>query len=271
MNTPIIRMEKHGRVAVITHSNDAKMNALSGEFQQGTRTFLAQVRKDASIAAVIFTAEGRAFCAGADLSQRTGHSQPDDGLSMGERASEMMQAVSNRLIMDFQELPVPVVCAINGAAAGAGVGLALAGDVTLAAESAYFYLPFLPRLGIVPDLGTTWFLESRLGRARTMGLSLLGEKLSARKAADWGLIWDCVPNADLAERAMQTAQRLAKLPPSAVLEARRAQDAAAHNTLYAQLHYEASRQRDLVGAPNFLEGARAFMEKREPAFTPRQV
>jgi len=267
----IILMEIHDGVAVITHSNDAKMNALSDEFQRGTRAFLAQVRRDKSINAVIFTARGRAFCAGADLSKRTSDQASDDHLSMGERASEAMQTVSNRLIMDFQELPVPVVCAINGVAAGAGVGLALAGDVTLAAESAYFYLPFLPRLGIVPDLGTTWFVERRIGRARSLGLALLGEKLGAQKAFEWGLIWACVPDAQLQEKAMQTAQKLAKLPPGAGREGRLAMDHAASNTLHAQLHYEASRQRDLLGTPAFFEGARSFMEKREPIFPARAI
>ncbi len=265
---PAVRMERHGDVAVIVHHDSARMNPLGKPFQMRLRALLAEVRGDASIAALVLTAEGRGFCVGADLSSMGG--APGDGRTLGEHTADSMHQLSNRLILDLQALPVPVVCAINGAAAGAGVALALAGDVALAARSAYFYLPFLPRLGIVPDLGTTWFIERRLGRARAMGLCLLGDRLPAQQAADWGLIWGCVDDGALRDQALATARRLARLPAGAVLEARRALDAAAAGTLEQQLHYEAERQRELVGAPAFMEGVQAFMQKREPVFAPRQ-
>ncbi|MEQ6305634.1 enoyl-CoA hydratase-related protein [Delftia acidovorans] len=274
-SSPAVRMERHGNngeIALIVLQDSARMNPLGRPLQLRLRELLAEVREDTSLRALVLTAEGRGFCVGADLSSMGGAQggAQADGRTLGAQTADNMQQLSNRLILDLQQLPVPVVCAINGAAAGAGVGLALAGDVALAARSAYFYLPFLPRLGIVPDLGTTWFIERRLGRARAMGLSLLGDRLGAQQAADWGLVWACVDDEALREQALATAARLARLPAGAVLEARRALDHAAASTLEQQLHYEAERQRDLVGAPAFMEGVQAFMQKREPVFAPRQ-
>lgn len=274
-SSPAVRMERHGdngEIALIVLQDSARMNPLGRPLQLRLRELLAEVREDTSLRALVLTAEGRGFCVGADLSSMGGAQggAQADGRTLGAQTADNMQQLSNRLILDLQQLPVPVVCAINGAAAGAGVGLALAGDVALAARSAYFYLPFLPRLGIVPDLGTTWFIERRLGRARAMGLSLLGDRLGAQQAADWGLVWACVDDEALREQALATAARLARLPAGAVLEARRALDHAAASTLEQQLHYEAERQRELVGAPAFMEGVQAFMQKREPVFAPRQ-
>lgn len=277
-SSPAVRMERHGdngnngEIALIVLQDSARMNPLGRPLQLRLRELLAEVREDTSLRALVLTAEGRGFCVGADLSSMGGAQggAQADGRTLGAQTADNMQQLSNRLILDLQQLPVPVVCAINGAAAGAGVGLALAGDVALAARSAYFYLPFLPRLGIVPDLGTTWFIERRLGRARALGLSLLGDRLGAQQAADWGLVWACVDDEALREQALATAARLARLPAGAVLEARRALDHAAASTLEQQLHYEAERQRELVGAPAFMEGVQAFMQKREPVFAPRQ-
>lgn len=274
-SSPAVRMERHGNngeIALIVLQDSARMNPLGRPLQLRLRELLAEVREDTSLRALVLTAEGRGFCVGADLSSMGGAQggAQADGRTLGAQTADNMQQLSNRLILDLQQLPVPVVCAINGAAAGAGVGLALAGDVALAARSAYFYLPFLPRLGIVPDLGTTWFIERRLGRARALGLSLLGDRLGAQQAADWGLVWACVGDEALREQALATAARLARLPAGAVLEARRALDHAAASTLEQQLHYEAERQRELVGAPAFMEGVQAFMQKREPVFAPRQ-
>jgi 2-(1,2-epoxy-1,2-dihydrophenyl)acetyl-CoA isomerase len=141
---------------------------------------------------------------------------------------------------------VPVVAAVNGAAAGAGVALALAADLTVAARSAYFYLPFMPRLGIVPDMGTTWFLEHRIGRARAVAVTMLGDRIPAEQAAQWGLVWACVDDAALRGHALALAQRLSRLPSHAALEVRQAYAAAAGHSLQVQLAYEAGRQR--VGA-----------------------
>jgi 2-(1,2-epoxy-1,2-dihydrophenyl)acetyl-CoA isomerase len=195
--------------------------------------------------------------------------QPVSGQSLGEQTAQAMEGLSNRLIQDIRELPFPVVSAVNGPCAGAGVGLALAADVVVAARSAYFYLPFMPRLGIVPDLGTTWFLERFVGRARAVGLSLLGERLSAEQAQQWGLIWGAVDDDNLATEALALAQRLARLPAHAAQEIRAVYENAGQASLVDQMRLEAERQRQLIDRPTFAEGVQAFLGKREPVFPPR--
>ena len=263
-----VRLERDGDVAILTLANPARLNPLGLGLQQRLRALLAEIRADHGVRAVVLTAEGKGFCVGADLSAM-GPATDGDVRSLGERTADTMQALSNRLILDLHELPVPVVCAVNGACAGAGVGLALAADVVLMARSAYFFLPFISRLGIVPDLGSTWFIERIAGRGRALALTLLGDRLGAERAVQWGLAWDSVDDTALQAQALALAQRLAKLPAHAALEARRAFDAAAANTLAQQLSYEAERQRVLLDLPSFAEGVAAFSEKREPRFPGR--
>jgi len=268
MAAPVLRYERDGAVALAVFDRAERLNPLSVDFQQALREVCAQVREDRSVRALLLTGEGRAFCVGADLSS-LGQPVPGDERSLGSRVAEQMHALSNRLILDLHELPVPVVSAVNGVCAGAGVGVALAADVVLAAKSAYFYLPFLPRLGIVPDLGSSWFMQRLAGRGRALGLSLLGDRLGAEQAVQWGLAWACVDDAALRSEAMAIAQRLARLPAHAALEARLAYDAAASHSLAEQLHYEAERQRELLDQPSFTEGVSAFLQKREPRFDGR--
>jgi len=260
-----VRMALDGDVAVITLDNPGRRNALSRDMQLGLRALIDQVRDTPAIRAVLLTAAGNAFCAGADLA---GNAIPagQEHLSRGAATQKVMEELSNPIITGLRELPVPVVSALPGAVAGAGVGIALAADVVIAARSAYFYLPFISRLGIVPDLGTTWFLQQLVGRGRAGALTLLGDRLSAEKAEQWGLVWACVDDAALQDEAIQVARRLAKLPAHAAQETRRAYEAASRNDLRAQLQYEAGRQRELLDRPEFEEGVRAFLEKREPDF-----
>jgi len=259
-----LRLERHDDVAVIVLDNPARMNPIGQDVVRGIRALLAKVRDDRQVGALVLTGEGKAFSAGADLAPAPAD-QPDPR-SLAQQTAELMHGIMNPLITELDEMPIPVVSAVNGVCAGGGIGLALAADVVLAARSAYFYLPFLPKLGLLPDLGSTWFLERGVGRARAMGMSLLGERLAAERAAAWGLIWACVEDDSLREQALATARRLARLPPGAALEARRAFAAAANNTLPAQLHYEGERQVELRGRPAHAEGKRAFIEKREPQF-----
>jgi len=254
-------------VATLTLNLPAKLNPIALDLQHELRQALARVREDRSVRALVLTGAGKAFCVGADLSAMR---PPEAGETLGDQTAKWMQSVSNPLIEELRALPVPVVCAVNGAAAGAGVGLALAGDVTLAAKSAYFYLSFLPKLGIVPDLGCTWFLPRLVGPARAMGMSLLDERLPAERAAQWGLIWACMEDDLLLLEAQQLAQRLARLPAHAVIEARRALEASERHTLSEQLHYESERQRELLNRPAFSEGVAAFLQKRAPEFPGRQ-
>lgn len=262
---PILVIERAGAVALLRLNIPARMNPLTMPLQQALRAALAELREDRGVRALLLTGTGKAFCVGADL----GSMSPPDNGNLGQQTADAMEALSNRLIEDLRTLPFPVVSAVNGACAGAGVGVALAADVVLAARSAYFYLPFMPRLGIVPDLGTTWFLERSVGRARAVAMSLLGERLSAEQAAQWGLVWQCVDDADLPTQALAVAQRLAALPAHAAQEIRAVYELAGRQTLVEQMRREAERQRELIDRPTFAEGVQAFLGKREPVFPPR--
>lgn len=267
-----LQLAHDGDIAILTLDNPARLNPISATLQASLLRAIADVAADTRVRALVLTGAGRAFCSGADLAG--GISTPDRGAdnpgrSPGNRAADAMHAVTNRIVLDLRALPMPVVCAINGVAAGGGLGLALVGDVVLAARSAYFYLPFMAKLGIVLDVGSTWFYQRLLGSGRATALTLLGDKLPADKAAAWGLVWDCVDDADLMPRAMATARQLATLPAHAALETRRAYDAAAASSLAEQLAYEAERQRVLIDKPEFAEGVAAFLAKRPPVFPPR--
>ena len=266
MNTDPVLLERDGPVAILRLHLPERLNPLALPLQERLRALLAELAADRSVRALVLTGTGKAFCVGADLS---GMQPPSDGRSLGEWTRDTMVALSNRLVEDLRGLPFPVVAAVNGPCAGAGVGLALAADIVLAARSAYFFLSFMPRLGIVPDLGSTWFLERFVGRPRAVAMSLLGERISAEQAAQWGLVWACVDDAQLQTQALAMAQRLASLPAYAAQEIRQVFDRAAQQDLPAQLRHEAERQRELIDRPEFLEGVQAFLQKREPRFPPR--
>jgi 2-(1,2-epoxy-1,2-dihydrophenyl)acetyl-CoA isomerase len=256
-----IRVERDAEgIATLTLDLPEQLNALGEPLQHAFRAALAGLRDDPDLRVLVLTGAGRAFCAGADLA---GVSLEPEAL---RRAADLMEQVTNALVLELASMPMPVLASVNGPAAGGGVGLALAADLVIAARSAYFYLPFMPALGIVPDLGTSWFLPRAVGRARSLGLSLLGNRLPAERAAQWGLIWDCVDDAELPGETRRLAQRLAKLPRHAAAETRAAHAASARNDLAAQLAWEAARQRELIAGPAFQEGVRAFLEKRSPDF-----
>jgi len=257
-----ILLEQENDIAVLTFNQPESRNGLTAQLQTEMLSALDHLAQQADVRALILTGAGKAFCSGADL----GRLGTEGGASLGQSVARVMDELSNPLILALQNFPVPVVAAVNGAAAGAGMGIALAADIVIAARSAFFLSPFLPRLGIVPDMGTTWFLPQRVGRARALGLMLLGDRLPADKAAEWGLIWSCVDDGVLMDEARQTAMRLASAPSHAVAEARRALDKAAGQDLAAQLDYEKERQRELLDLPSFREGVQAFFEKREPVF-----
>jgi len=269
----LISHERDGNVAVLTLNLPERLNPLSRDLQVCLREWLARLAKDTSVRALVLTGAGRAFCSGADLSRISGAAASTDSASpitsLGQRMGEIMETLTNRMIEDLHEMPIPVVSAVNGGAVGGGIGLALAADVVLAARSAYFYMPFMPRLGIIPDLGSTWFLERFAGRSRAVGLALLGDRLPADQAAQWGLVWKCVDDACLRQEALAIAHRLALVPAHGAREIRRAFQAAGSNTLREQLQYEADRQRELFDRPDFIEGVNAFMEKRAPVFRSR--
>ncbi len=259
-----IKLEISEDLAILTLNLPSSRNALTEALQKEMLAALEQLGTRDNVRALILTGAGRSFCSGGDLGELDNRGGSE--VSVGESVAKMMEEISNPLILALQNLPMPIVSAVNGAAAGAGISLALAADIVVAARSAFFLTPFLPLLGIVPDLGATWFLPQRLGRARAMGLMLLGDRLPAEKAAEWGLIWCCVDDGTLMEEARKIAGRLAIAPAHSALEARRALDAAGNQGLAAQLDYEKERQRYLLDLPSFKEGVQAFLEKREPVF-----
>ncbi|MFY9477400.1 MAG: enoyl-CoA hydratase-related protein [Aquabacterium sp.] len=259
-----VRYEREGAVGVVTLDNAARLNPLTEVMQQALLEILDQAGRDPQVRALLIIGEGRGFCVGADLGSMV--PQPGDTRSLGTRTADAMAVLSNKLVVALREAPFPVVSALNGAVAGAGVGLALAADLVVAARSSYFYFPFMPKLGIVPDLGSTWFLVNLLGRSRALGLTLLGDKLSSAQALEWGLVWSVVDDEALPEEGRKLAQRLAELPAHGALEMRRAFEAARCNDLATQLAYEAERQRELIDHPDFAEGVAAFMGRRSPSF-----
>jgi 2-(1,2-epoxy-1,2-dihydrophenyl)acetyl-CoA isomerase len=267
MNFQAITYARDGAVAVITLNQPQTLNALNETMLNEVLAALAEVRRDKTVRALLLTGSGRLFSAGADLSALT---QANDlGLSRGENVGRMMHQVFNRVTRELREMPVPVLVALNGGVAGGAVGIALAGDVIVAARSAYFYLPFVPKLALIPDLGGTWFLQRMLGTARALALSLTGERWSAEQAREWGMLQACVDDEALPAEAIKVARQLARLPANGVIEARRAFEAASRNDLSSQLAYEAERQRELLDLPTFEEGVQAFFDKREPAFPGR--
>lgn len=274
MNPPVLCAVQDG-IATLTLNEAARLNPLTVPLQEGILAALQRVREDKAVRALLFTATGRGFCVGADLEdfQRRAHAAAGGGEggegSLGAQVGRMLDASGNRIVEELKALPVPVVCAVNGVAAGGGVGLALAADLVLAARSAYFYLPFVPALGVVPDMGSTWALPRAVGRARAIGLALTGEKLDAQRAADWGLIWACVDDERLAQDALALARRLGALPAHAIGEVRALFGASAHNGLTEQLQLERQRQAALIDGESFAEGMRAFLERRPPVFRGR--
>jgi 2-(1,2-epoxy-1,2-dihydrophenyl)acetyl-CoA isomerase len=252
--------------AVVTLDRPAVLNSIDAQMIADLRAVIAEVADDEGTRVLILTGAGRAFCAGADLSA-DGEREP--GLSIGEAIYRSMDRGFNPLVRELAALTKPVVAAVNGVAAGGGVGLALAADIVVAARSAEFIQVFGPQLGLVPDMGCTYFLARLLGRARARGLALLGERLTAEQAEDWGLIWKCVDDHVLMEEAQRIARRLAAGPGQCFGYIKRALDAADQNALSAQLDLERDYQRILGDTEDFREGVTAFLAKRKPQFSGR--
>ena len=269
MKKSAVLFEIDGDLATITLNDGDRMSPLGDEVIDGMIDAVSQIRDDRRVRAVILTGSGRGFCVGADLADYRGLiEQPQANRTLGQYVGDLMERM-NPVVQAIKELPVPVVCAINGVAAGGGVGLALVGDLVVAAKSSYFYLPFFPSLGAVPDMGATWALPRAIGHVRALGLALTGEKLSAQTAQEWGLIWACVEDAQLDAESRRLARQLAAMPPNAIAEARAIFAAAESNTLAQQLDLERARQMELVDGQSFAEGVRAFAERRAPVFSGR--
>jgi 2-(1,2-epoxy-1,2-dihydrophenyl)acetyl-CoA isomerase len=260
-----IELDINEGIALLRLNRPKVLNSLNAQLMDETRSALAEISENDAARVLVLTGSGRGFCAGADLAG----GEPTPDLSIGEMVAQSMEERFNPLVRDLFHLNKPTVAAVNGTTAGGGVGVALATDIAIAARSATFKLTFVPRLGIIPDCGASFFLQRVVGRARALGMSILGESLPAEQAAEWGLIWSCVDDDKLMDEVMAIAARLATGPTLAFPHLRRALAAAEHNTLDEQLDLERDTQRVLCDSKDFMEGTMAFLQKRKPKFKGR--
>lgn len=240
------------------------LNSLNSDLVGALIAALEAAATDDAVRAIVLTGNGRGFCAGADLAG--GNWPSEEGMSPGDVTANAMEIGFNPLSRAIVNSPKPVVTAINGVAAGGGVGLALSGDLVLAAESAKFRLVFAQQLGIIPDVGASWLVPNLVGRARANGLALLGENLPAATALEWGMVWEVVPDDALLAKAQEYAGRLAQSPITGIKATVRAHDKAMLQSLEEQLEFEKEEQRHYTNQPVFFEGVKAFIEKRKPNF-----
>src|ERR1039458_5029881 len=265
MEFATLLFERRERVAHVTLNRPDRLNALSLQLVEDLRAAAAAIEADPQIRAVLLTGAGRAFSSGADL-MRDDFLEASQG-SLGENIGASMRRHFNPMVSAWYDLSVPLVVAVNGVAAGAGMSLALAGDIVLAARSATFLQLFAPKLGLMPDLGSTFFLPRMVGTARAKGLTMLGDALSAVDAASWGLIWACVEDEALMEQAEAIARRFAAGPTQAYKRIKAAFNQEPTRTLQEQLSLEAMAQAELGDTKDFAEGMLAFRDKRAPTFT----
>ncbi|HTY66983.1 MAG TPA: 2-(1,2-epoxy-1,2-dihydrophenyl)acetyl-CoA isomerase PaaG [Alphaproteobacteria bacterium] len=261
MTYATIRFEVADQVATLTLNRPDKLNSFTAEMHAELKDALGRVAAaDAGVRALLITGAGRGFCAGQDLSQRSGPVVPDLG--------ETIEKQFNPLIRTLRTLELPVIGAVNGIAAGAGMSLALACDITLAARSASFLQAFA-KIGLIPDAGSTFFLPRLAGEARARGLAMLADKIGAEQAAAWGLIWKVVDDAQLMAEATALARHLAAQPTRGLTLIKQAFNRSAANDLDRQLDVERDLQRLAGRTEDYREGVAAFLEKRTPRFTGR--
>jgi 2-(1,2-epoxy-1,2-dihydrophenyl)acetyl-CoA isomerase len=247
-------------IAVLTLNRPDRLNSFTQAMHREVRDALDTLQADKSVRVLVLTGAGRGFCAGQDLNDRA--VEPGgQGVDLGESVEKFYAP----LVTTLRTLPMPVICAVNGVAAGAGANLALACDIVLAAKSASFIEAFC-KLGLIPDTGGTWVLPRLIGPARAMGLALLGDKLPAEKAEQWGLIWRAVEDEALMQEAMAMAEHFAKAPTKGLAFTKKAMLASSTNTLQEQLQLEAGMMRELGYSHDYREGVAAFIEKRQPLF-----
>lgn len=253
--------EQAGPIRIITLNRPEKLNAMSTEIRDGLLSALEHEHQTPSARALLIRARGRGFCVGADI-------DPDTILKRRDSIQADMEGGINRIITLIRSLPIPVVTAVNGPAAGAGVSLALAGDLVVAAESARFHFAFV-RIGAVLDGGLSWFLTQALGPAQAARLAMLGETLDADQAERLGLISERVSDEALPARAQALAEQLAAGPTASLARIKRELAHAGTASLPEALRFEAECQGAAFQGEDFEEGIRAFQEKRKPVFRGR--
>ncbi|SAK90885.1 enoyl-CoA hydratase [Caballeronia glebae] len=254
----LLHIDVETRVATLTLNRPDKLNSFTREMHRQLNHALTEIEAS-NARALVITGAGRGFCAGQDLADLD--FPPGSMSDLGDLIDEYF----NPLVRRLQAMPMPVIAAVNGTAAGAGANLAMACDLVVAARSACFIQAFV-KIGLVPDSGGTWLLPRRVGEARALGLALTGEKLGAEKAEAWGIVWRVVDDAELQQAAAQLAAQLAQQPARAVVAIKQAVRASANKTFDQQLNLERDLQRELGASPDYIEGVAAFKEKRAPRF-----
>ena len=264
MTEESVLYEARGAVALVTLNRPASLNSFTRQMHRELWAALDRIEADKAIRAVVITGAGRGFCAGADLAEFDLEPGPD--LVKRADPGPVIEQAFNPTVRKLQALRVPTIAAVNGVAAGAGASLAMTCDLAVAASGAVFVQAF-SRIGLVPDAGGTWFLVKKLGLARAMGAALLGDKVSAKDAKEWGMIWDVAPEGeDCVAAAMKLAERLAVMPTKALVATRQLLRGAASRELDAQLDAERDMQSALGKTHDYIEGVMAFREKRPARF-----
>jgi 2-(1,2-epoxy-1,2-dihydrophenyl)acetyl-CoA isomerase len=258
MREACVITERDGGVLTITLNRPDKLNAFDGEMQKGFRAALKEAH-DPEVRAVVLTGAGRGFCVGQDLGEFRE--------AAGDIATRL-RTTYNENVLALRALEKPVIAAVNGAAAGAGMSLACACDLRIASEEASFVPAFIG-IGLVPDTGGTWFVTQLLGYARAFEWLTSGRKLTAAEAHEWGLANEVVPADELSTRVAEIAGRYAAAPTRGIGMTKRLLDRAARSRLEEQLEWEAQLQAAAAASEDFREGVAAFLEKREPRFTGR--
>jgi 2-(1,2-epoxy-1,2-dihydrophenyl)acetyl-CoA isomerase len=262
MSYDTILFSVDGGIARLTLNRPDKLNSFNTQMHIEVRDALGRV-PGSEARVLVLTGAGRGFCAGQDLGDRA-VAPGAQGVDLGESIDKYYKP----LVLALHTLPMPVIAAVNGVAAGAGANIALACDLVIAARSASFVQAF-SKLGLLPDAGGTWTLPRLIGNARALGLALLGSKLPAEQAAAWGMIWQCVPDAELGSTVDALAEGLAVAPTRGLAGTKAAIRAGWQHSLAEQLDIERDAQRELGRSADYAEGVAAFVEKRTPRFTGR--
>lgn len=261
MSFKTVLYEQEGGVLTITLNRPSKLNSATDELLGELEKAFKLAGRDKSVRAVILTGAGRGFCAGQDLGSVQDREGSDETISYGAH----LRHTWNRIISRMRKLEKPIICAVNGVAAGAGMSLVLASDLRYASEKARFIQAFV-KIGLVPDSGSTWSLQRLIGTTRAMDMMITGRKVSAQEALEWGLVNRVVAHDKLMSEVQSLAQELAAMPTRAIGLIKRAADYAADSTLAQALEYEADLQ-DIAGSTaDHKEGVKAFLEKRKPVF-----
>ena len=254
MSYTCIEFTVKDEVGVLQLNRPESLNSFTAEMHRETRDVVERLRDSDPVRCLLLTGHGRGFCAGQDLKD------------VGDQdLGDIVERDYNPLIQSLMDLELPVICAVNGIAAGAGASLALACDIVLAARSASFMLAF-SKIGLIPDSGATWNLLRAIGLPRAKALAMLSEKIPAEKAESWGLIWRCVDDDNLMDEALSLANFLATQPTKAMARIKQALHVSSSSLLASQLALEASFMRELGQSHDYQEGVAAFIEKRKPVF-----